>query len=535
VRKALCILILGIPTLVVAPFFIWGYPRGHDIAFHVNTWADFIHSWKEGTVFPGWAAWANFGFGEPRFIFYPPLSRFLAAAISLAFPWRTVPGVFIWITTGIAGLSMYRLARLVVPAEAALKTGVLFAANPYLLLVVYQRSAFAELLAIAVFPLVILCLLRLPARGWQGVIPLAWAIGAVWLSNVPASIVATYCVILVCLVLAAIHREMRVLLQGAVSMAIAGALAAFYILPVIYERQWVNISVLLSRSSLPAVNYLFSSDPDVGLRFNQAVSVAAFAQLLLMAISLVRSGKKHSSDLSRVFLVLAAGSFFLMLPLSQPLWSLLPALEFVQFPWRWMFVFNVAFPFFIGEALQSRKNAWTLIMILAMFTGFSASRSRWVTAAADRAEESINLRQGYVGVKEYSPAGSHIEALQPGAPEVSLASSAIHIEQWSGERKAFTVDAASAGTASLRLLAYPGWSAEVNGKSTPLLVDPTAGHAMLALPAGHSRVEIDFRQTPDRYYGNVISILAASALILYGLRQRSQFKQVQRRCYTPPT
>src|SRR5260370_32685742 len=232
---------LGTALLVIAPIFWLGNASGHDIAFHASSWLDVAGQWREGIFFPRWTESRNHGFGAPRFIFYPPLSWMLGAALSFVVPWKTVPGVFIVIVQTMAGLCAFALARRFLPKSAALFGAASYTANPYALVIVYMRSDFAEQLACALLPLVVLTALQLCGvvenrrRLWpRSMGSFAVVFAAVWLSNAPAGVVASYTVALIFVWAVLEKKSLQPIWRGAGGLALGFGLTGFYLLPAAY-------------------------------------------------------------------------------------------------------------------------------------------------------------------------------------------------------------------------------------------------------------------------------------------------------------
>ena len=195
--------------LPVAPFAWRGIPSGHDFEFHMYSWMDALSQWREGVLYPRWAAMPHWGYGEPRFLFYPPFSWMVGAALGSILPWKLVPAVYCWLSLTLAGGAMYHLARRWLPPSDSLFAAVFYALNPYHLLIIYWRSAYAELLAAALLPLLLLILLRFKEPGFRPTLQLSMLLAAAWLTNVPASVMIHYSAGGICLMLAVQDKSLR--------------------------------------------------------------------------------------------------------------------------------------------------------------------------------------------------------------------------------------------------------------------------------------------------------------------------------------
>jgi hypothetical protein len=532
---------LGTALLVIAPFFWRGNASGHDIGFHAASWLDVAGQWKEGIFFPRWTEWANHGFGEPRFIFYPPLSWMLGAALGFVVPWNTVPGVFIVIAQTAAGVCAFALARRFLPASAALLGAACYAANPYALLIVYMRSDFAELLACAVLPLVILTTLQLCGlaeirrRSWprsMGFFAVTFA--AVWLCNAPAGVLASYSVALIFAWTAAEEKSLRPLWRGAGGLALGFGLASFYILPAAYEQRWVNIAQALSRGLQPSENFLYTmiNDPEHNV-FNWRASNVAIVLIVMTGIAGMAAHrgtadeKTETKNLWRVMLLLSAAAVILMIRPSAILWAHLPELRFVQFPWRWMAILAAPYAYFLAAASAQRRRIWiwgpAVVIVVASTASFLVQDAWWDSEDIPVLRQAIANDQGFEGSDEYDPQGddhsnlpekaSRVQVL-PAEGSAGIARQAqIRIERWTAEEKDLRVTSNEPLRLGLRLLNYPAWRVEVNGKLVTPQRTETNGQMILPLSAGTERITFRFVRTADRKLGMAISMIAVLVLL----------------------
>ena len=550
-------------TAVITPFFFLGNPSGHDIQFHISSWMDAALQWREGIVFPRWAEWANWGFGEPRFIFYPPISWLLGAGLGSILPWKMVPGAIVWIGLVVAGMSMWTLAREWLPGKQSIAAAVLFAAGPYHLVIAYYRSDFAELLGAALFPLLFWGVSGI-ASGEKHRIPhLAFVFALIWLCNAPTGVLATYTLCVILGVACITQRALGPLLHGGAAMALGFLLDAFYLIPAAYEQRWVQIAGALTEPLLPSNNFLFAQHNELGfLQFNARVTRVAMAMIVAACVAAIVAARQRKSLGLLWPMLIAAGalSIFLMFSPSLFLWKLLPKLWFVQFPWRWMDTLAVPLAFLVVAAAGSFRKSWAVCCIVLIAAAGIATvatligRDTWWDAQdAPYIMRGIRAGHGYDGTDEYAPLRvSHWDL--PGEPpkldndelpppppetprveelneETGEAIPASHVsvkyQNWTATQRTLTVSAKQRVSVILRLLNYPAWDVRVDGKHVqPGYVD-TTGQMVLPLTAGIHQVDVRFRRTWDRTLGIWVSLVGLILWVASLIRHRDT--EAQRR------
>jgi len=364
--------------IAVLPLILNGPSSGHDFDFHLLSWMEAARQFAHGNLHPHWAFTAAYNAGEPRFVFYPPISWTLGAGIGLLLShlpgvaepaaWTATPILYTWLALTLSGFALYRFARLYASPNAALVAATLYLANPYMLFTAYERTAYAELLAAAVIPLLLQSILQRKVTVARIALPVA----LLWLTNAPAAVMGCYALAFLAAVrlVAEAYRKssdrhserseesphpLRFALKIFAGTALGLLLAAFYILPATLQRRFVQISMATSIDGLSiSHNFLFAhmgTTPDdllhdAVLRTASWIAVALIAAtaLALAAVFLLRNraGTPHLDSGTEepysfpIFplALLAVAIAFLLTPLSLILWRHAPQAPFLQFPWR---------------------------------------------------------------------------------------------------------------------------------------------------------------------------------------------------------
>lgn len=532
---------LVVSLLVVLPFFWMGSASGHDFEFHVASWLDVSYQWHEGSFYPRWTAWTNHGFGEPRYIFYPPLSWMLGAALTRIAPLAWVPACYVVLVQMLSGLFAYFLLRRLTSERGALLGAACYVANPNALLITYVRSDFAEQLACAIFPLLLLGALRLTglvkeARA-SGSTILAFALpfAAVWLCNAPAGVIASYSMALLIFWGTIAERNWKIALKGAAGITLGFGLIGFYLVPAAFEQKWVNISQALASGLLPTQNFLFTSINDVEHTwFNFIASWSAVILMLLVTISALVSrrfaaGKQPQSS-QRMWgglLIVATGASLLMLRFTNVLWMYLPKLRFVQFPWRWMSILALIFACFVAAVAEKRHGWLAPLLFFALLVPLAMTlidNGWWDPDEMPTQQAAITSGGGYDGTDEYDPVGDDhldlplnaplVKVLSETSPPIPAQHADVKILGWNAGYKEIQVSCREAAHVALRVLNYPAWSVRVNGeKVVPERLDDI-NQMVVPVAAGDSLIEVRFTRTPDRTAGDLLTALSLAIVAI---------------------
>jgi hypothetical protein len=530
----------------------------------------------------------------------------LGAALGLLLPWNLVPIALTWVLLAGTGLATRWLARQAVSEGAATVAGCVAIFSGYALFCAYERSAFGELSGGFWIPLLLLYILwdRNPSepamrRMFDGsTCMLALVVAGAWLSNVPLGVMASYLLAAVALAVSILAKSWVPAIRAAIAAALGIGLAAIYLVPATWEQRWVDVrqatgdpgemienSWLFARHANPLL-----SEHDVELR---KVSIIAAIMIGIALAGILVSwlrGRKAAIDSQGRESTHARSSFgqywiplalipvavlLLQLPISLPVWNLLPKLRFLQFPWRWLVVLEAPMAIFAASAVWSGNlrrrsdHRWPRIAVASAFgvlfvaiTVFSGRVFFQVCDDEDAVQPMFAAYQsgaGFTGTDEYAPPGADNTMVATGMPFACLVADPSAVlatiptgEQTDSGNPAWdvaqgTCEATFAqspanrqvstqftnpehlnllvigphpGYLILRLRSYPAWRVTLNG--SPVSAMPTRDDGLMAVsvPPGPVQLNADWTITPDVLAGRLLSALAALLITVIWLLNR---------------
>ena len=575
---ALGVAVILIAALIaISPQLILGASCGHDFDFHLVSWLDAHQSWREGILYPHWSPSANYSAGEPRFVFYPPLSWMLGAALGFVLPWKFVSIAMTYLFLAGAGLATRALARLTLDEGPATLAGCAALFSGYALFTAYERSDFGELAGGFWIPLLLFFVLRdrLPnTPGWRrafdgSTAPLAVALAGAWLSNAPLGVMASYLLAAFALAVAVLRRSGAPLIRATAAAVLGLGLVAFYIAPAEFEQRWVDIRQAVDDPGYQVENnWIFArhADPALELHDLELLKVSAIGvTMLAIAISciFVCWGRHQFRNKSRGWIPLAlipVAILFLQFPISDPLWKAVPELRFLQFPWRWLVVVEAPMGVFFASAVWMSRPRWRIAVLAvcsAVFlTGVGAAAFSFFQGCDE--EDAVagmlsvyHAGTGFEGTDEYAPVGADNSLVAMGLPVACLSPSATtalgqNAEgaglQWSqnqgscsqtfsaaqnpgkaaAEHLRVDANADEDGFLILRQRSYPAWRIEVNGRLAQDL--PNRADGLIAVPVtqGRNEITVDWMTTSDAWLGRWISLLALALVAIVGVLERKK-------------
>ncbi len=570
--------ILGMAAIVLASLLVWipylvrGFSCGHDFDFHFESWYEIAQGWKHGLVYPHWAQSPNWGAGEPRFIFYPPLTWILGAVLGLTVGWSFAAPVLLWLLLCATGLSVRALARLWFGEMTAALAGALAVFSGYTLFTAFERGAYSELACGALLPMLLLYAMRNQqphsASTWRqaldgSTLPLAIILALLWLTNVPAAIMACYLMVFLAILTAWIERAGWPVARALVAVPLGLLGAAISIVPAVHEQRWIQIAAATDSGMRFQDSWLFSHHPAADMAIHDSVlQLASWLVITMVAATvaafLIARLRKTLALMPRaplaLFIALPIIVLLMQIPFSSFLWIILPKFYLLQFPWRLLLLLEAPLALFSAAALAActlRARAVSLciaaaaMLLITLASGLFFYQNCDVEDTATSQVANMQSGAGVEGTDEYAAPGADNDLVPTGLPDACLLEDAqsplaenngdttpawdpgeercdavFHADRWQPEAKSLTAPTDEDGFLVLRLREYPAWRVTVNGVVQKNLPHREDGLITIPVREGSNKIEVDWTTTPDIWAARGLSLLSLPLFLLLWRKER---------------
>lgn len=466
------------------------------------------------------------GAGSLIFRFYSPLIYYLGAGI-YALGFSSIQSVklvyLVAIVIGCTGI--YTLLRSSFARLPSTLGTIAFLSAPYLYHDLYHRGSLTESFAFMLIPWVLWSFFMLRTKRSSKYLAFsAFSLGITILAH---SITAATVIValIVFSIITKIHAT--VLKNYLLALALALALASFYLLPAITS---INL-ISYENNNLFQQGYIDHPIPFThqllaigqGIEKSSFLGIPLFLSYFALLWIRIRPNKlsKNYLSLANFLLITLTGLFFFMSPASQTLWEQVKYIRYIQFPFRLLTITTVlatiAYTLVLNH-LRHRKILFSLLTGLLILPFFIYPRFYQTLGYQYTTNYTVDDPcMTNTWANEYLTKWTTKCLLQPQEPLAISLNKGVQItnviETNNGRKITLTTE--GEGEILISKYYFPNWTAE-DGDGNILKLEPYGDSGLIKLSTLHESTKATLSLTPSNAdkVSNLISIMSLVYLVI---------------------
>lgn len=484
-----------------------------------------------------WVPDAGYQYGYPQFNFYPPLPYYLGAVMHrVGIQYIDVVKILFILGYALSALTMYVLVSDLLKSKwPGFVASVLYTYIPYKAVEVYVRGALSEFWAQIFFPLILWAIYKLIKTGKSKYL--------IWMSVSIFFLMTTHVLMAMIFVPVALAWALFWLFEGKWKNlgkifwggVLGFSLSAFFVLPVLFEKQFVHSEGILSgyfdyRQHFVSLYKLFisrewgyGSSGFPNEKLNLSLGTVQWILGLVAAPILAIMNLKRNKKISILTLgISAAGlvSIFMIHMKSSFIWAKLPFLWYLQFPWRFLAVSIFLLCLAAGIAIylipkgKYILGGLVLLAVVILNIGFYVPKD-WLTINDSEKFSGVSWqKQLTISIFDYLPIYAKLPPISaaPDLPEVLDGTAEFSDYRKGSDFQTGSVEVLADATLRLPLFDFPGMQVKVNGvvinhgHNDCRNEEFCLGLVSFKLPEGKYYIETRLTDTPVRKIGNYLSL-----------------------------
>lgn len=551
--------ILGLILLALPAF--WRFLAPGHLPIHDDLQIGRLYQmdlcWKDGQIPCRWVPDMGYGYGYPLFNYYPPLPYYLGEIFHfLGFSFINSIKIVFVLALFFSGFFAYLLGKELWGKYGGWVVAAFYLYAPYHAVDVYVRGAMNEFWGLVFFPALFWAVYQLIKKESKVFIFwLAFFIGLIFLShNLMAFFITPALGLWAIFLIWYLKKPFKKIFSWLLVGGIWGlCLSAFFTLPVFFEQNLVHIETMF----IGYFNYLahfadtyqlffsrfwgygasvWGTDDGMSFAIGQFQWLTGLVAFLTFIWFWLKKRQKEIWLVTFLF-IFFLGAAFLAHQRSSFLWSAIPVLANMQFPWRFVglstfFVSLISGSFFL--LVKDNKKAFILSLFLILTVvalNFNFFRPEKIIKTTD-AQKLFSAEGWYKlqtdAIFDYLPINAPLPPSKPAPQEPWFTrgeGGEIKNFQKGTNWEKFEADIKGESVIELPLYDFPIWQVLANGKPVEINHQNELGLITFRLGAGSYQVEVKLKNTPIRSFSNYLSLAGWLGVLFYLILGRKIKKQ----------